>query len=624
MEFPNPQGFDNGLANVGNGSDMQSPVEEDPGMKRPKPVENRDSEGPIEGRRIVDVTYVLNQFVEKFNGHNPIMNCSLADLIQVMSRRYGLQTQIFFQCQACRFQDSIWTSRTDDDTMGINKCAVAGTMAIGIGYSQLEELLASMHIPCMSVATYRRYDMSSVETFEQAALAEMLRAGEVAKELAMERGDFIIHEGKKVPFITVVADCAWMKRSYSTSKYNSLSGVGTIVDLNTGKVIFCGVRNKFCFICEWAERHNVTPKPHVCFKNWGRNQASTGMEADVLLDGFKMSIAMHGVILKTLIADGDSNVYKSIRDNDPYGKYGVSVEKKECVNHLLRNLATKVKNIAKEPGRNISHLRKLVEGSAKRFRDPIELAIKHHRAGVQNCLASQDQIRLLKRDVLNAPYHVFGDHRKCNQVVNGFCVEQTTDEALKLVADLQKSELLQKLERPIEYVAYHSDSLIYHANNNLAEAFNSLVAKVNAGKRLNLGMRGSFQGRCAAAVLQYNTHNMLTKFHETDGKIPPATVVALEARRQRKVANNAHIRQRTKAAALAPQETTRHQGRDQNYGPNAEQPDMPAEKYAESCQTTENFCWSNNKTGLILKFVLGVRPLMESGNPHGLKTIDGV
>lgn len=38
---------------------------------------------------------------------------------------------------------------------------------------------------------------------------------------------------------------------------------------------------------------------HLCFKNW--NGPSTGMEADIIVDGFKQSFLMHGVIYSQLI-----------------------------------------------------------------------------------------------------------------------------------------------------------------------------------------------------------------------------------------------------------------------------------------------------------------------------------
>ena len=52
------------------------------------------------------------------------------------------------------------------------------------------------------------------------------------------------------------------------------------------------------------------------------------------------------MIYKTLIADGDSNVYQSIKNNNPYREQMITVKKIECTNHLLRNLCKKLKIVA--------------------------------------------------------------------------------------------------------------------------------------------------------------------------------------------------------------------------------------------------------------------------------------
>jgi len=46
--------------------------------------------------------------------------------------------------------------------------------------------------------------------------------------------------------------------------------------------------------------------------------------------------------------------------------------------------------------------------------------------------------------------------------------------------------------------------LVENENNNRAELFMSILAKLNAGKRLNLTQRGSFEMRCVLSGLQYN------------------------------------------------------------------------------------------------------------------------
>ena len=132
-------------------------------------------------------------------------------------------------------------------------------------------------------------------------------AGIEEAELATQRGDLI----DEVPYITVVIDGSWMKRSNWTGKYDSLSGVGVIIGYCTGKVLFVGVRNKYCAICNRCTRERKEPTEHICYKNWDTARSSTSMEADAITEGFKCSVQQHGLIYSKVIADGDSSVYKN-------------------------------------------------------------------------------------------------------------------------------------------------------------------------------------------------------------------------------------------------------------------------------------------------------------------------
>lgn len=69
------------------------------------------------------------------------------------------------------------------------------------------------------------------------------------------------------------------------------------------------------------------------------------MEADAIVEGFRTSIEKRGLIYSTFIADGDSSVYKKIVQANPYPN--IFIEKIECRNHLLRNLAGKNKGNCK-------------------------------------------------------------------------------------------------------------------------------------------------------------------------------------------------------------------------------------------------------------------------------------
>ena len=66
----------------------------------------------------------------------------------------------------------------------------------------------------------------------------------------------------------------------------------------TQKVLYIGVKNKFCFQCTLHAKRGKR-KEHNCFKNYkGR---STGMETQIVEEGFKASKDMHGLIFHELI-----------------------------------------------------------------------------------------------------------------------------------------------------------------------------------------------------------------------------------------------------------------------------------------------------------------------------------
>lgn len=74
----------------------------------------------------------------------------------------------------------------------------------------------------------------------------------------------------------------------------------TIIGYKTKKILFIGIRNRYCLICQRAKNANVAIQEHVCFMNW--NKAATAMEADAVAEGFKRSIELHGLKFNKLIS----------------------------------------------------------------------------------------------------------------------------------------------------------------------------------------------------------------------------------------------------------------------------------------------------------------------------------
>ncbi|XP_011883754.1 PREDICTED: uncharacterized protein LOC105570908, partial [Vollenhovia emeryi] len=230
------------------------------------------------------------------------------------------------------------TRKVGHEALNINTAITAGTITSGVAFAQLEEICVAANMPCLSEKTYIKHREIIIDDFQKIAMENMKMACEAEKRLALDRNEVI----NGVPYITVAADGSWMKRSYGTA-YDSLSGIGAIIGYRTQKVLFVGIRNKFCTVCNIAERRGTKAKSHRCYKNFDRNASSTKMESDAIVEGFKNSIEMHGLIFRTVIADGDSNVYQSIIDNRPYRQQMVTVKKIECTNHLLRNLCKKTR-----------------------------------------------------------------------------------------------------------------------------------------------------------------------------------------------------------------------------------------------------------------------------------------
>lgn len=64
-------------------------------------------------------------------------------------------------------------------------------------------------------------------------------------------------------------------------------------------ILFIGIRNRFCIICNRAKTKNESPSNHNCFLNW--KKSATCMEADGVAEGFLKSVELHGLKFKRLI-----------------------------------------------------------------------------------------------------------------------------------------------------------------------------------------------------------------------------------------------------------------------------------------------------------------------------------
>lgn len=283
------------------------------------------------------------------------------------------------------------------------------------------------------------------------------------------------------------------------------------------------------------------------------------MESDIIVEGFLKSVKMYGVMYARFVGDGDSNVHKKVLDARPY--INNTVEKIECKNHLFRNMCNKIKNLARNKKLGNVTLRKLIGERMLRLRKDIAAAVKYRK---NENISEKQKLVSLREEIINAPFHVFGQHEKCASYFSHKENEKNN------VPSLKSSGLFGRVMEIVSCLADHTRSLLKDTNNNVVEQFNSIVAKFVGGKRINYCLKGSYETRCYAAVVSHNSKTPIQKLHSTMfGCSPRAVCKRFEERnRLRRIRdcarNKLHGRKRLFSNVVDRS----------SYGTNAQRPDV--------------------------------------------------
>ncbi len=316
----------------------------------------------------------------------------------VGEKRQGLASILYSECLKCGHRIQLETSEKVMGPKGYtrwecNLAAVWGQMASGGGHSSLQETMSVLGVPTMGKKCFIETEREIGEYWRMILEEVMVEAGKEEKRLAEMRHDH--HNG--VPAITVIVDGGWSKRSHKHS-YNAKSGVAVIFGHETGKLLYIGVRNKYCSACKQGI------EKHVCSKNW--DKSSSEMETDIIVEGFKVAEKMHGIRYLRFVGDGDSSVYPSLFEGVP--EYGVDIKKIECANHACKCYRGSLEKLVVE---NTSYKGKdgLTLKMRKRLTSAARCAIKMR--SVDGC---RNAVHQLEEDLINGPRHCFGYHDKCS------------------------------------------------------------------------------------------------------------------------------------------------------------------------------------------------------------------
>nr|XP_049695130.1 uncharacterized protein LOC110371421 isoform X2 [Helicoverpa armigera]XP_049695131.1 uncharacterized protein LOC110371421 isoform X3 [Helicoverpa armigera] len=514
---------------------------------------NQDDFRPVIGRRIVDINFLLKELQEK-GRHNNLFDCKMSNFRLISERSLGLISVFKFQCNMCQETCLIHSEdNKDPQQVNLNIAATTGIIASGIGYSTFEELCSSMNIPTFSSKYYLKLQNEVYAKWEKTASESLAAAAAKEKEIALAEG----RTKNGYPVIDVYVDGSWCTRSYGTN-YKSTSGTAAIIGRKTGQVLYLGVKNKYCLVCARAANRKVDPKQHICFKNY--TGSSSSMETQIIVEGFKSSISMYGLIYGRMIGDGDASTYAKILNAKPYENQNLTVEKIECRNHILRNFCKKLRGLTTETKYMLAHRKTLTNVKIMSMRKAIVNSIKYNKSSQNHRHVATS---LLHNDIINSLAHAYGDHRMCQSY---FCDKKNNyNEEFKKI---QNSTFAFRLNAIISNVAAKSRSLIEDVDTNTVECFNNVIAKFIGGKRTNFALKGGYQGRCHAAAVSFNTKAALSTVQKAFTEKSPSGKVE-EVEKKRALKRKYNVEHPTKKKRKLRE--TRNQN---DYGPASSAPDM--------------------------------------------------
>ena len=127
-------------------------------------------------------------------------------------------------------------------------------------------------------------------------------------------------------------------------------------------------------------------------------------------------------------------------------------------------------------------------------------------------------MQYLRKDILNCPNHVFGDHSACS----AYGPTRPTEGEYNWIPNMKNSGLYQDIMVIVDRKARNTESLILNMNNNAAECYNAVLVKFTGGKRINFSKKRSYQTRCEAAAISYNsTPGQLIRYIQCVYKVTP-------------------------------------------------------------------------------------------------------
>ncbi|XP_028416613.1 uncharacterized protein LOC114540689 [Dendronephthya gigantea] len=192
-----------------------------------------------------------------------------------------------------------------------------------------------MNIPTMSRASFKNGEREVGSIIEGVAKKSCEDVAIKEKNSAILMGAEP-DENDLIP-ISVSYDMGWQKRGKG---FNSNTGQGAVMGLDTGKIIDYTTKTKTCRICEHAAKSHEQPRHHDCRKN--HTGSSKSMEPLSAVDLFQ-NATNYNIKYSKYTGDDDSTTECYVHEKVPYG-----IEKYSDIIHIKRSLTTRLYNLSKQ------------------------------------------------------------------------------------------------------------------------------------------------------------------------------------------------------------------------------------------------------------------------------------
>ena len=275
----------------------------------------------------------------------------------------------------------------------VNMRAIVAFRGIGCGYSAIKEWCEIMNMPFyFSQNTYNKINgklnIASKETFNEIRQQSVVAVRDAYREIG------VVPDDNGILDVAVSFDGAWHRRGHS-----SHNGLASVIDMVTGLPLDHVVLCNFCHKCAAAASQPNDPsweRKHLedCPKNF--NGSSNAMEVESALQLWGRSVEVNKMRYTTMLCDGDSKSYDSVKAHSVYGD--VSITKEDCINHVSKRMGTALRNlvaIAKAKKESISGRGKLTQDKITKIQNFYGRAIKDN----------PDDIEMMRKRIFAILFH---------------------------------------------------------------------------------------------------------------------------------------------------------------------------------------------------------------------------